>query len=159
MSGQVSGQKFGLLMGRIKWVDKWGFGYGFIIVFVIIFFGLFFILNGGRSLASRRNVVAVQDSESVDASLVPDGVRFTVITNVRVFSDSLVVTPVSRKNSLKTNMMPMMSKMNLRRFLLDDNTVLLLSGVTKSTVSDVESLLLKNFGHAWITIELGCSKS
>ena len=82
MSGQVSGQKVGLLMGGIKWVDEWGFGYGFIIIFVVIFFGLFFILNGGRSLASRRNVIAVQDSESVDAGLVPDGVRFSVITNV-----------------------------------------------------------------------------
>ncbi len=46
-------------------------------------------------LTSRRDVVAVQDPEAVDAGRVPDRVQLAVVSNVLVFSDSLIVAPVN----------------------------------------------------------------
>ena len=66
--------------------------------------------------------------------LVFDGVDLAVVTNVLVLSDPVVAAG---------------------RFLLNENSVFLGSGVAEAAVAHVEALLLDDLGQAGVAVELG----
>ena len=101
VTGQVSGQQFGTLVSGIMRIDEWWIRFGFIVIFVIVFFR-FFTFNSnirGWGLTSGGNVIAVQDAEAVDSGRVADGVGFAVVSNVRILSDTFVISSMKNKNT------------------------------------------------------------
>ena len=95
VTGQVSSQQFFGLMSGIVRVNKWRIGLGFVVVFIIVFFGFFSFfgrLGYSRGLTSGGNMITTQDAETVDSGLVTNRVGFAVVANVRVLSDTLVIS-------------------------------------------------------------------
>ena len=44
-------------------------------------------------------MIAVQDAEAVDSGRVADGVGFAVVSNVRILSDTFVISSMKNKNT------------------------------------------------------------
>merc|ERR1719278_992686 len=138
-ASQVSSLQHGVLMAGIVGVDEGRLKRGVVIVFIFVLLRLSSLLSNlglGRCLASTWNVVTVQDSESIDTSAVLDHNGISILVNVAVLANPLVVA---------------------RGFLLESDSVLLGVGRTELAVSHVDPLLLQDSGQAGVAIELGGS--
>merc|ERR1712038_253249 len=128
-------------MSRIMRIHKWRFWFGVIIICIIVFDVFSFFIFGfglSGSLASRWNMVTIEDTESVDSSFPSNGIKFSIVSDVLIFANSLIVSS---------------------RLFFDDDSIFLLGSMAKASLTSVESLLLDDLGHAGVTIEaLGGSK-
>ena len=148
-------------------------------------------------------MITTQNTESIDTSFISYSVSFTIVSDVRIFSNSWIVASLHLKiYILETTYTPIMKykdlnvfstsltylvksiccltfylikyskstsqfliycslftkkNLNLLGFFTDKNSVLLLCGMTESSISSIKSLLLNDFSHAYITIKLWSS--
>ena len=149
-------------------------------------------------------MITTQNTESIDTSFISYSVSFTIVSDVRIFSNSWIVaslhlkiyilettyTPITKYKDLNVfstsltylvkstccltfylikyskstsqfliyNVPYLLKKnLNLLGFFTDKNSVLLLCGMTESSISSIKSLLLNDFSHAYITIKLWSS--
>ena len=101
MTGQVSCQQFFLLVSGIVRIDERRVLFAVIVVliFVFVIFSIFiFGFGGGGRLTSGWDVITVEDTESVDSSFPPYGVKFSIISNILIFANSLVISARRKKS-------------------------------------------------------------
>merc|ERR1712088_584321 len=123
-------------MAGIVGVDEGRLLWCVVIIFILVLLRLSALLSNlglGRSLASTWNVGTVQNSESIDTSAVLDHNGISILVNVAVLANPLVIS---------------------RGFLLESDSVLLGVGGPELAVSHVEPLLLQDPGQAGVAIEL-----
>ena len=100
MTGQVSCQQFWLLVSGIVRIDERRVLYGFIVILIIVFnfFSIFiFGFGGGGRLTSGWDVITVEDTESVDSSFPSNGIKFSIVSDVLIFANSLIVSSIRRE--------------------------------------------------------------